>query len=214
MTGSPGVCIWLTGLSGAGKSSVARHLTSLLTRSGRTVTLLDGDVVRAHLSPGLGFSRADRDANVRRVGFVASEIVRHGGVAVCALISPYRATRDEVRALMPTGAFIEVFVDTPLQVCESRDPKGLYRSARRGRLRGMTGLDDPYEPPVWPEIRLDGAKRSPADNARRVVRVLADRRLVGPLGDPERGPAYGPGRVAPRPSTASQLSARVRGASS
>ena len=122
-----GVCVWFTGLSGAGKSTTAERVGALLLEHGRrVVTLLDGDVVRTHLSKGLGFSREDRDANVRRVGFVASEVVRHGGAVVCALVSPYRATRNEVRALIGGDRFIEVFVDTPLEVCEQRDVKGLY----------------------------------------------------------------------------------------
>src|SRR5213075_2605234 len=107
-------------------------------------TLVDGDVVRTHLSKGLGFSREDRDTNIMRIGFVASEIVRHGGVAVCAAVSPYRATRDTVREMFPPGQFIEVFVDTPVEVCESRDSKGLYAQARRGAIQNFTGVNDPY----------------------------------------------------------------------
>src|SRR5206468_5519735 len=116
-----GVCIWFTGLSGAGKSTTAEVLTVLLLEHGRQVTLLDGDVVRTHLSKGLGFSRADRDTNIHRIGFVASEIVRHGGAVVCAAVSPYRAARDHCRSLFGEGRFLEVFVDTPLEVCEQRD---------------------------------------------------------------------------------------------
>src|SRR5205085_10095349 len=121
-----GVCIWFTGLSGAGKSTTADVLTVLLLEHGRHVTMLDGDVVRTHLSKGLGFSKDDRDTNIRRIGFVAAEIVRHGGVVICAAISPYRATRAECRAMMGADQFVEVFVDTPLEVCEARDSKGLY----------------------------------------------------------------------------------------
>ncbi len=125
-----GVCIWFTGLSASGKSSTARAVDRLVRVIGRRVTLLDGDVVRTHLSRGLGFSKEDRDANIMRIGFVASEIVRHGGFVVCAAISPYRVVRDEVRAMIEKGRFIEVYVDTPLEVCEQRDPKGLYAKAR------------------------------------------------------------------------------------
>ncbi len=149
-----GLCVWLTGLSGAGKSTTAQALTLRLTDAGRVVTVLDGDVVRQLLSNDLGFSKADRDLNIRRIGFVAGEIVRHGGVVICAAVSPYRATRDEVRRSMPAGCFLEVWVDTPIEVCEARDPKGLYGKARRGELRAFTGVDDPYEPPAAPELTL------------------------------------------------------------
>jgi sulfate adenylyltransferase len=177
-----GVCVWFTGLSGSGKSSTADALTVLLLERGRQVTLLDGDVVRTHLSKGLGFSREDRDTNIRRIGFVAAEIVRHGGVALCAAVSPYRATRDECRALVGPDRFVEVFVDTPLEVCEARDTKGLYARAKRGELKGFTGVDDPYEPPVRPEVRLDTVARSVEDNARAVLDHLERAGFVRPAG--------------------------------
>jgi sulfate adenylyltransferase len=173
-----GACVWFTGLSGSGKSATADALTVLLLECGRQVTLLDGDVVRTHLSKGLGFSREDRDANIRRIGFVAAEIVRHGGLALCAAVSPYRATRDECRAMVGGDRFIEVFVDTPLEVCEARDSKGLYAKARRGELRGFTGIDDPYEPPVEPELTLDTLRRSIADNAGLIIEELRRRGFV------------------------------------
>src|SRR5207248_2646912 len=135
-----GICIWFTGLSGAGKSTTAQILTIMLLEHGRQVTLLDGDVMRTHISACLGFSKEDRDTNIRRIGFVAAEIVRHGGVAVCAAVSPYRATRDEVRAMFGPNQFIEVFVDTPVEVCEARDAKGLYAKARQGVVRNFTGV--------------------------------------------------------------------------
>ena len=135
-------------MSASGKSSTAEVLTRLIVEQGRRVTVLDGDVVRTHLCKGLGFSKEDRDENIRRIGFVASEIVRHGGLVVCAAISPYRAIRDEVRGMMEEGRFIEVYVATPIEVCEQRDPKGLYVKARQGILKGFTGIDDPYEPPL------------------------------------------------------------------
>jgi len=139
-----GFCVWFTGLSGAGKSTIAEILATLLMEHGREVTLLDGDVVRTHLSKGLGFSKEDRDANILRIGFVASEIVRHRGVVICAAVSPYRATRNECRMMVGEERFIEVFTDTPLQVCEQRDVKGMYARARRGEIKGFTVVDDPY----------------------------------------------------------------------
>lgn len=169
-----GVCVWLTGLSCAGKSTVAEILTTLLLERGRRVTLLDGDVVRTHLSAGLSFSKEDRDTNVRRIGFVASEIVRHGGVAVCAAVSPYRAARNDVRSMMRSHSFIEVFVDTPLEICEQRDTKGMYAKARRGEMENFTGINDPYEPPLHPEIKLDSASNSAEDNARAILNHLIE----------------------------------------
>ncbi len=170
-----GFCVWLTGLSCAGKSVTAAVLTSLLLERGRQVTLLDGDVVRTHLSKGLGFSREDRDTNIRRIGFVAAEIVRHGGGALCAVISPYRATRDQCRNMVGPDRFIEVFINTPLNVCEQRDAKGLYAKARRGEIKGFTGIDDPYEPPMSPELVLETTDRSPEENALRIVDYLLKR---------------------------------------
>ena len=173
-----GVCIWFTGLSGAGKSTTAEVLTVLLMEHGRQVTILDGDIVRTHLSKGLGFSAEDRDINIRRIGFVASEVVRHGGVAICAAVSPYRATRDDVRNMVGSDRFIEVFVDTPLSVCEERDAKGMYAKARRGEIKGFTGIDDPYEPPVNSEVTLDTVNRTANDNARIILDHLLDRGFV------------------------------------
>ncbi|MDX2031506.1 MAG: bifunctional sulfate adenylyltransferase/adenylylsulfate kinase [Blastocatellia bacterium] len=170
-----GVCIWFTGLSGAGKSTTAEILACYIEEQGRQVTVLDGDVVRTHLSKGLGFSQADRDTNIRRIGFVAAEIVRHGGIAICAAISPYRATRDEVRRMVGSDRFIEVFVDTPLAVCEERDIKGLYAQARRGEIKGVTGIDDPYEAPLQPEITLDTVACSPEQNAGRLRGLLCEK---------------------------------------
>jgi sulfate adenylyltransferase len=170
-----GVCVWFTGLSGSGKSTTAKALSDLLHDRGRVVTVLDGDVVRTHLSSGLGYSREDRDTNVRRIGYVASEIVRHGGIAVAALVSPYRDTRNEVRALVGSDRFLEVFVDTPLEVCEGRDVKGLYARARSGEVGSFTGVDDPYEPPLHPELTLHTTDASPRDNACRVLRMLEER---------------------------------------
>lgn len=179
MVSGGGFCVWLTGLSGAGKSTVARALEARLTARGRVVTVLDGDVVRTHLSQGLGFSKADRDTNVRRIGFVASEIVRHGGAVVCAVVSPYRETREEVRRLIgSSGTFVEVFVDTPLEVCEARDTKGLYARARRGEIKGLTGVDDPYEPPASPELILHTVGEDADRCAARIEDFLNTRGLL------------------------------------
>jgi len=173
-----GFCIWFTGLSGAGKSTTAEIVVSRLLEHGRQVTLLDGDVVRTHLSKGLGFSKEDRDANILRIGFVAAEIVRHGGAVVCAAVSPYRATRDAVREMVGGANFIEVFVDTPLEVCEARDTKGMYAQARRGAIRNFTGIDDPYEAPSSAELTLDTTTDSAEANAARIVEVVAGRGLI------------------------------------
>lgn len=172
-----GACLWFTGLSGAGKSTTADILSVMLLENGRQVTILDGDVIRTHLSKGLGFSKEDRDTNIRRIGYVAAEIVRHGGLVICAAISPYRATREDVRNLVGDG-FIEIFVDTPLEVCEERDTKGLYAAARRGEIKGFTGIDDPYEEPLNPEIRLTTVQRTPEDNARAIIDYLLEQGLV------------------------------------
>jgi sulfate adenylyltransferase len=168
-----GVCLWFTGLSGAGKSTIADILAALLPEKGRRVTLLDGDVVRTNLSKGLGFSPEDRDTNIRRIGYVASEIVKHGGVAICAAISPYRATRDDIRNLIGSDRFIEIYVETPLEVCEQRDVKGMYAQARKGIIKDFTGINAPYELPLNPEIVLDTVKNQATDNARQVTDYLA-----------------------------------------
>ena len=173
-----GVCIWFTGLSGSGKSTTAEVLTGLLMEHGRRVTVLDGDVVRTHLSKGLGFSKDDRDANILRIGFVASEIVRHGGVAICAAVSPYSAVRNEVRTMLGSERFIEVFVDTPLHVCEDRDSKGMYAKARRGEISNFTGIDDPYEAPTDPEITLDTVRHSARSNAMLILDYLIEEQFV------------------------------------
>ncbi|MCS6887810.1 bifunctional sulfate adenylyltransferase/adenylylsulfate kinase [Chloroflexus sp.] len=170
-----GFCVWFTGLSGAGKSTIASILNILLLERGRTPTVLDGDVVRTHLSKGLGFSREDRDTNILRIGFVASAVVKAGGAVICAAVSPYRAARNECRAMIGSDQFIEVFVDTPLEVCEQRDVKGLYAKARRGELRGFTGIDDPYEPPVNPELVLTTTDVTPEENARKIIRYLEEK---------------------------------------
>ena len=175
-----GVCIWFTGLSGSGKSTTAEVLTVLMQEHGRQVTVLDGDVVRTHLSKGLGFSKEDRDINIRRIGFVAAELVRHGGTVICAAVSPYRATRNDVRNMVGKDHYVEVFVDTPLEECERRDVKGLYAKARRGEISGFTGIDDPYEEPLGAEIVLDTMSCTAEENARRIRDILLERGFVQP----------------------------------
>ena len=170
-----GFCIWFTGLSAAGKSTTAEILAALLQERGRQVTVLDGDIVRTHLSSGLGFSKHDRDLNIRRMGFVASEIVRHHGAVICAAVSPYRATRNDVRSMIGADKFVEVFVDTPLAECERRDTKGMYVKARRGEIENFTGINDPYEPPVSPELTIETLTKSGEENARAIFTYLRDR---------------------------------------
>jgi sulfate adenylyltransferase len=173
-----GCCIWFTGLSGAGKSTTAEILTLLLSEHGRQVTVLDGDVVRTHLSKGLGFSREDRDTNIRRISFVASEVVRHGGIAICAAVSPYRATRNDARTMVGHDRFIEVYVNTPLKVCEERDTKGMYSKARQGQILDFTGIDSPYEAPLDAEIEIETLEYSPEENARLILAHLVQTGFV------------------------------------
>jgi sulfate adenylyltransferase len=173
-----GFCVWFTGLSGAGKSTIANILTVMLLEQGRQVTVLDGDVVRTNLSKGLGFSKEDRDTNIRRIGFVAAEIVRHNGVALCAAVSPYHAARNECRNLVGPDRFVLVHVNTPIEVCEQRDTKGMYAKARRGELQGFTGVDDPYEPPLDAEITVTTTDCAPEDDARKVLHHLIQRGFV------------------------------------
>ncbi len=172
-----GFAIWFTGLSGSGKTATTQVLRSLLLERGRELAILDGDVVRTHLSKGLGFSKEDRDTNILRIGFVAGEIAHAGGGVICAAISPYRATRNEARKMVGEN-FIEVFMDTPVEVCEQRDVKGLYAKARQamqdGKPMGFTGVDDPYEPPINPEITLKGYGSTPEANARAILKYLED----------------------------------------
>jgi adenylylsulfate kinase len=145
-----GVTIWLTGLSGAGKTTITQALEQKLLAEGYDIEVLDGDVVRTNLTKGLGFSKADRDENIRRIGFVANLLTRHGVIVLVSAISPYREIREEVKQKI--GSFVEVFVNAPLNVCEERDVKGLYQQARKGEIKGFTGIDDPYEAPLNPEV--------------------------------------------------------------
>ncbi|MCQ0008945.1 adenylyl-sulfate kinase [Actinomadura madurae] len=177
-----GITVFFTGLSGSGKSTVARGLAdALIERGGRTVTLLDGDVVRRMLSAGLTFSRADRDLNIRRIGFVAAEITRHGGTAICAPIAPYAATRAEVRRMVSAvGDFILVHVATPLEECERRDRKGLYAKARAGQIPEFTGISDPYEVPDDADLTLDTLAMTPGEAVAEVLGLLVDGGWVRP----------------------------------
>ena len=170
-----GFTVLFTGLSGAGKSTLANALLAMLRENGdRPVTLLDGDIVRKHLSSELGFSREHREINLRRIGFVAGEITRNGGIAVCAPIAPYAASRRELRERIATvGGFVEVYVSTPLETCEARDRKGLYAKARAGLVEGFTGIDDPYEPPESPDLAIDTSDMRPDVAARRVFSEIA-----------------------------------------
>jgi sulfate adenylyltransferase len=166
-----GFTVFFTGLSGSGKSTIANALFAKLLELGeRRVTLLDGDLVRKHLSSELGFSREHRDINILRIGYVASEITRHGGVAICAPIAPYTATRRRVREMIEEfGAFIEIYVATPLEVCEQRDRKGLYAKARAGIIKEFTGISDPYEEPQSPEMVIDTRALTPDLAAHRIL---------------------------------------------
>jgi sulfate adenylyltransferase len=172
-----GCSVWLTGFSSAGKSTIAQLLATRLEARGRTVTVLDGDVVRTHLSRGLGFSKEERDTNILRIGFVASEIVRHGGIAIVAAVSPYEATRNEVRDMIGRDRFVLVHVATPLEICERRDVKGLYAKSRRGEIKGLTGIDDPYEAPPAPDITLTTTDCD-ADTCAARIEELLDRRSI------------------------------------
>ncbi len=170
-----GRTIWLTGLPSAGKSTIAELVAAELLRRGTRVEVLDGDVVRTYLSKGLGFSKADRDENIRRIGFVASLLARNGVSVIVAAISPYRAIRDEVRGLHRPGEFLEVHVATPLDVCSDRDVKGLYSKYRAGEIKGLTGVDDPYEPPPNPELRIPAHRETPHQSAARVLALIQGR---------------------------------------
>lgn len=172
--------LWFTGLSGAGKSTIALEVFERLVASGARVEYLDGDVIRS-LFPNTGFSKPERDAHVRRVGFLASRLEHHGVFVVCALISPYAESRDYVRGLC--RRFVEIHVATPLHICERRDVKGLYRRARRGEITNFTGIDDAYEPPVAPELRLDTSELSVSEAASLVLSTIGIR---GPVAAPVR----------------------------
>jgi adenylylsulfate kinase len=196
LNGHPGCVVWFTGLSGSGKSTIANLVDHKLHALGGHVFLLDGDNVRHGLNAtptmlaeeygetfgerfGLGFSEQDRRENIRRIGAVAGLFIQAGLLVLTAFVSPYRRDRDAVRGQLTEGDFIEVFVDTPLEICEQRDPKGLYKRARAGEIRGMTGIDDPYEPPENPELVLEAGDRSAEILAESVMEYLARERKIG-----------------------------------
>jgi len=196
LNGHSGCVVWFTGLSACGKSTVANLVDHKLHKIGKHSFVLDGDNIRHGLNAGpgmlkpihgeefakrfgLGFSAQDREENIRRIGTVAKLFSEAGIIAITAFISPYRVDRDRVRASMPEGDFVEIFVDTPIEVCEARDPKGLYKKARAGELKGFTGIDDPYEAPPKPELVLDGGAKTPEALADEVIAYL---RATGKLG--------------------------------
>src|SRR5580698_9552092 len=161
-----GLTVWFTGLSSAGKTSISQALREALLSRGFKVEWLDGDVVRRHISKGLGYSKEDRDENVRRIGFVAELLTRNGVIVLVSAISPYRAIRDEVRRRI--GNFLEVYVEAPLDVCEQRDLKGIYRRARAGEIHGVTGVDDPYEPPEAADVECHTSRETLAESTAKV----------------------------------------------
>lgn len=177
-----GLVVFLTGLSGSGKSTIAQELKEYLTAD--AVTVLDGDVVREHLSKGLGFSKEDRDTNIKRIGWVAAEIAKHGGTVICAAIAPYEETREVVRQMVEDlgGVFLLVHVATSLEVCEERDIKGLYAKVRAGDIKNFTGISDPYEEPVSPDCVVDTAQEDVHESARNVM-VACMKKLIGRMAE-------------------------------
>jgi adenylylsulfate kinase len=174
-----GFTLWFTGLSGAGKTTIAELVRPELERRGRKVEWLDGDEVREHLSKGLGFSKEDRDTNIDRIGWVASKLTRHGAAVVVSAISPYADARNKARAMVEQhGTFVEVFVDASVEECARRDVKGLYEKAFRGEIKEFTGVSDPYEPPANPEVCIQSEHEEPAESAQRIVEVLEARSLI------------------------------------
>ena len=171
-----GVVIWFTGLSGSGKTTIAHIVEDKLLAAGIPVETLDGDVVRENLSKGLGFSKEDRDTNIRRIAFVAHLLQRNGVFVITAAISPYAAVREEARAMIKD--FIEVYADAPLEVCEQRDVKGLYAKARAGEIKGFTGIDDPYEPPSGAEVVCATDKQTPEESAQQVIDKLIEQKYI------------------------------------
>jgi adenylyl-sulfate kinase len=179
MSAKSGFTVWLTGLSAAGKSTIGRLVADELERRGTLVEVLDGDVVRTHLSKGLGFSKADRDRNILRIGWVASRLTRAGAAVVVSAISPYRDTRREARAFIEEhGTFVEVYVATALEECERRDPKGLYQKARSGEIAEFTGVSDPYEAPEHAELEIHTEGRTPEESAGLLLAKLEELGLI------------------------------------
>jgi adenylylsulfate kinase len=181
MASEQGFCLWFTGLSGSGKTTITTLLVKELRRRGSKLEVLDGDIVRENLSKGLGFSKEDRDTNIRRIAFVADLLSRNGVPVITAAISPYRDIRDEARKKMGER-FIEVYTQAPLEVCEERDVKGLYAKARAGEIKEFTGISDPYEPPKNPELLIETDKQSPEESAQQILDYLEGRDLI-PAGE-------------------------------
>ena len=175
MSAGKGVTVLFTGLPSSGKTTIARAFEKRLLDDRRPVEVLEVDVLRTHLCKGLGFSRKDRDENIRRVGFVAHLLSRNGVVVLCSVIAPYRAVREEVRALHGGDRFMEVYVSTPVEVCADRDVKGLYARQRAGEISSLTGVDDPYEPPVAPEVTVPTHEQSIEQSAEAVWQALQQR---------------------------------------
>jgi adenylyl-sulfate kinase len=171
-----GFTLWFTGMSGAGKSTLSQLLETRLRQIGEKVEVLDGDIVRQYLSKGLGFSREDRDDNIRRIGFVCELLSRNGVIAIAAAISPYRAVREEVRARIPN--FVEVYMECPMEVLAARDVKGLYKKALAGELPQFTGISDPYEPPLAPEVTVDSSTETPDESLARILARLVSLGLL------------------------------------
>jgi adenylyl-sulfate kinase len=178
-----GLTLWFTGLSGAGKTTLARLIETELRKRGHKVEVLDGDLVRTNLSKGLGFSKEDRDTNIRRIGFVCNLLARNQVVAIAAAISPYRDIRDEVRR--DIGAFVEVFVKCPIGVLAERDVKGLYKQAMAGQIKHFTGIDDPYEEPLAPEVTVETDKEMPEQSAARIIAKLEELQYIAASTEPE-----------------------------
>jgi adenylylsulfate kinase len=177
MAEQKGFCLWFTGLSGSGKTTITNYLVKELRARGARLEILDGDIVRENLSKGLGFSKEDRDTNIRRIAFVANLLSRNGVPVITAAISPYREIRDEARELMDSR-FIEAYVKASVEVCEQRDVKGLYAKARSGEIKEFTGISDPYEPPENPELVLETEQQSPEESARQIVAYLEAHDLI------------------------------------
>ena len=184
MSNGKGFTLWLTGLSGAGKTTLAVELTHQLRARGVSVEVLDGDQVRTNLSKGLGFSKEDRDTNVRRIGYVCRLLSRNGVAAIAAVISPYREGRNEVRRLLEQDGveFVEVFVKCSIDVLASRDTKGLYKKALAGEIRGFTGVDDPYEPPLAPDVLIESDRELVELSTGKIIEALEQRELVPKVG--------------------------------
>jgi adenylyl-sulfate kinase len=172
-----GFTLWFTGLSGAGKTTVSKIVEDELRKRGSRVEILDGDIVRENLSKGLGFSKEDRDTNIRRIAFVADLLSRNGVPVITAAISPYREIRDEARETMG-DRFIEIFVKASVEVCAERDVKGLYEKAFKGEIKEFTGVSDPYEPPLNPELTLETEQESPEESAGKILTLLEERQLI------------------------------------